>query len=379
MSSRWVLIGIVLWLAAADTAEAQRVALVIGIADYTFSPKLLNPHRDATRLSATLEQLGFAVTTVLDSDLNQFVEGLERFYARAEGAEAALFYYAGHGLQLEGINYLVPRDAQLRSEARVRQEAIALQDIISSLERRSKITLIFLDACRDNPLAEVLQRSLGGGSRSATVARGLAPMSIRNPDMLLVFAAAPGRTASDGAGKNSPFAQALLENIVAPGVDIEVVMKRVTRAVAETTHGDQIPERLSRLTSDFVFSTSGSGASSREFSQASGAYDAQKPSSEATAAGIRQSPDPCIPLAGANGRVMVRAGSIVCAENGIDRAVILKLVPRAVVYSVNGRETTCKPSDLCQFNWDDGPFFRVLISDEFGSGKATTATLVLGR
>jgi len=141
----------------------------------------------------------------------------------------------------------------LRSETRVKQEAVALQDVISAIEKRAKITLVFLDACRDNPLADELQRSMKGRSRSAAIPRGLAPMKIRNPDTLLVFAASPGRTASDGSGQNSPFTTALLNNIDQPGVEVELMMKRVTREVHQATRGEQTPERLSRLTSDFVF------------------------------------------------------------------------------------------------------------------------------
>jgi uncharacterized caspase-like protein len=240
-----------LWSGA---AEARRVALVVGIGYETAaSPRLPNAVRDGEDMAVALAAAGFEVVRPHSGELAALLDALERFYARAQGATAALFYFAGHGIQFENVNYLVPEDAQLRSETRLKQETIALQDIITSLERRNVLTLIFLDACRNNPLAEELQRKSAGTSRSAVVSRGLAPMTVRNPDTLLVFAAAPGKEASDGVGSNSPFTAAMLRNIAEPGVEIELMMKRVTRDVVQETGGEQVPERLSRLTSEFVF------------------------------------------------------------------------------------------------------------------------------
>lgn len=238
-------------LTASSPALAKRVALVVGISDYAHSPRLSNPGNDAREISASLKRMGFEVITALDADLQKLATALDKFYAEANGAEAAVFYFAGHALQVRGANYIVPADAQLRSESRLPLETIELQNIVQAMEKRAQITLTFLDACRDNPLAEALQRSILGDSRSAAVPRGLAPMAIRNPDSLVVFAAAPGKTASDGASINSPFTSAMLRHMETPGDDIELVMKRVTREVHESTRGEQIPERLSRLTSDF--------------------------------------------------------------------------------------------------------------------------------
>lgn len=234
-------------------AAGKRVALVVGMAEYDHCPKLANPRRDAAGMVDVLSALGFHVIPSLDQDLSGLTEALDRFYAEARGAEAALFYYAGHGLQLRGVNYLVPRDARLRSETRLGQETIALQGVVMAMEEKARIALVFLDACRDNPLGDELKRSVAGGERSAAVARGLAPMSIRNPDTMVVFATAPNATAQDGQGGNSPFAGAMLRHLSTPGVEIELMMKRVTRDVVQATGGAQVPERLSRLTSEFVF------------------------------------------------------------------------------------------------------------------------------
>ncbi|MGF1648898.1 MAG: caspase domain-containing protein [Hyphomicrobiaceae bacterium] len=248
-----VLIAISAAVLPATTADAKRVALVIGISEYDHSPPLTNPRNDAIGVSAALRGAGFDVITSIDDTLQDLLVTLERFYAEASGAEAAVFYFAGHGLQFKELNYLIPRDARLRSEATLKYETVALQDVIAAIEQRASITLVFLDACRDNPLAEELQRSIMGRDRSAAVPRGLAAMRIRNPNTLVVFAAEPGRTASDGVGENSPFTAAFLHNIAEPDVDVELLMKRVTRDVHDATGGAQTPERLSKLTSEFVF------------------------------------------------------------------------------------------------------------------------------
>jgi hypothetical protein len=363
-----------LLFAAPQAADARRVALVVGISDYAYSPTLPNPKRDAERMSAALRGLNFEVITSLDNDLAGLIASLEQFYKAADGAEAALFFYAGHGLQLEGVNYLVPKDAQLRSEARVRQETIALQTIISATENRAKITLVFLDACRDNPLAEQLQRSVAGKSRSASVSRGLAPMEIRNPDTLVIFAAAPGKTAADGVGQNSPFTQALLSNIGAPGKDIELVMKHVTKAVAEATRGEQVPERLSKLTSDFFLNETGRAIDTgRAITPAPRPAAVVRVNTPAESAG-------CIPVGSRLTRpVPVRAGSALCAESGGGRALVRKVSSRALVYAVNGVETACKTGDLCQFNWPGAPLFRVQIERGPDGDEVLGAQLVPGK
>lgn len=239
-------------------SAGKRVALVVGESDYVYCPKLTNPRKDAAGMAKSLEEAGFDVVTAIDQDLKELTNSLELFYRKAQGAEAALFYYAGHGLQVRGVNYLIPKEAQLKSEIRLKQEAISLQDVIAAMEEKAQITLAFLDACRDNPLGDELKRSITGSDRSAAVPRGLAPMSIRNPDTMVVFATAPNKTAQDGSGQdgsgqNSPFTEAMIRNMAIPGLEIEHMMKRVSRDVAQATKGEQTPERLSKLTSDFVF------------------------------------------------------------------------------------------------------------------------------
>ncbi|MEL6373259.1 MAG: caspase family protein [Pseudomonadota bacterium] len=281
--------------AGTRAAHAKRVALVVGVAAYTSSPPLANPANDARAMSAALKRYGFDVIVAIDPDLGALTRTLETFYQRAVGADVALFYFAGHGLQLRGTNYLLPTTVALRSEARLLQEAIPLQQVLRAMEERAKISITFLDACRDNPLAERLQRSIFGRSRGAAVPRGLAKVALRTPDTLLVFAAASGKTAADGEGRNSPFTAALLRHMAAPGRDIEVVLKRVTRDVARATRGAQVPERLSRLTSDFVFN------------RAADRFRWTAPPSAGTPTATGPQPKPAPRTSGANTDVCARA------------------------------------------------------------------------
>jgi Caspase domain len=363
-----------------DVAHAKRVALVVGISDYAYSPKLANPGRDAAGMAAALAASGFEVVQSLDQDLGGLLQALEQFYAKTDGAEVALFFFAGHGLQFDGVNYLVPKNAQLRSDTRLKQETIALQDIISSIEKRAGITLVFLDACRDNPLAEELHRSSKGASRSAAVPRGLAPMAIRNPDTLLVFAAAPGRTAADGAGDNSPFTTAILRNIAEPGVEIELMMKRVTRDVVQSTGGEQVPERLSRLTTEFVFHKKpldwNPTTTPAKPPTTSSAGPARTKEAEAKGTGAVASlpkgntVGDCVVLGSRLEKsIPVRVGTQLCSRNGQVRATIEEITSFSVVYSVWGQRSTCRRTEICSFNWDGAPLFNIAVSTSPGGAE----------
>lgn len=229
-----------------------------------------------------------------------------------------------------------------------------------AIQSRAKMALIFLDACRDNPLAEQLQRSAKGASRSAVVARGLAPMTIRNPDTLLVFAAAPGKTASDGVGGNSPFTTSLLQNMAQPGIEIELMLKRVTRDVVQLTKGAQVPERLSRLTSEFVFNAGVNAA------QPPRTAPALLPRAHA----VERAPAPtesanCTSIGSAlPGRVTVRVGSKLCAQEPPDFAEIREIGASWITYAENnGFNKACEVGQLCRFGWTGSPLFAISISD----------------
>jgi uncharacterized caspase-like protein len=240
--------------AGGGLAAERRVAMVVGNADYQRAGKLRNPVNDATDIAASLGALGFEVISAIDRDSREFEEDIETFSKAAQNADVALFYYSGHAMQLGGANYLLPIDFDADTELAVKRQAFNLADIVGQMEASAKVSLVFLDACRNNPLADALHASLGSKGRSAELGRGLARVSGSRPDTMIVFATAPGSIAADGAGRNSPFTQAMLRYLPAPGIEIETMMKRVTSAVAIDTGSRQQPERLSKLTIEFYFS-----------------------------------------------------------------------------------------------------------------------------
>ena len=201
-----ILVGIV-WavLAAPSAAQAdRRVALVIGNSSYSNSSPLRNPKNDANDLAATLKQVGFEVTLGLDLDQRGFGMMIEKFARELEGADVGLLFYAGHALQINEKNYLVSINARLENEFLIASEAIELEPIVRLMELKTQTNLIFLDACRNNPLADNLRRNLAAMKRSANLGRGLARMEPSARDTLIAFAAAPGQEAADGARQEQP-------------------------------------------------------------------------------------------------------------------------------------------------------------------------------
>ncbi len=229
---------------------AKRVALVIGNSAYTHATPLRNPKHDAEAIAAVLEKLGFEVVKGVDLTYAGMRERLRDFAYKLEGAEVSLLFYAGHGLQVHGHNYLAPVDARLKKELDLEFEAMKLSTILAQMERASQTNLVFLDACRDNPLARNLARTMG--TRSASVGRGLARIE-SGVGTLIAFATQPGNVALDGEGRNSPFTAALVEHIETPGLDVALVMRRVRQGVIERTKGAQVPWNNSSLTGSFMF------------------------------------------------------------------------------------------------------------------------------
>lgn len=229
---------------------AKRVALVIGNAAYEHAPPLRNPRNDAQALSVVLMKLGFEVITGVDLKRLQ-LESKVRDFARAiRGADTALLFYAGHGLQVNGQNYLAPIDAKLGDEADLEFEAVRLATIVSQMERERRTNLVFLDACRDNPLAGNLARSMG--TRSVAIGRGLARVE-SGVGTLIAFATQPGNVALDGSGENSPFTESLLKHIETPNLDVALLMRRVREDVMVMTSDRQVPWSNSSLTGSFAF------------------------------------------------------------------------------------------------------------------------------
>lgn len=246
-----LLVPVLLALAAGEARAAGRVALVIGNGAYRHASALRNPGNDARAVSAALRRLGFEVITGLDLDRNGLEQGIRELARRARGADAALFYYSGHGLEVAGRNYLVPVDARLEEPADLSFETLAVDTVLQTIEQSARIGLVFLDACRDNPLARTLARSLGA-SRSGAVGRGLAPMQA-GTGVLLVYATDPGATAADGEGRNSPFTEALLAHLEKPGLEVRQIMTRVRQEVLARTGNRQRPWDSSSFTEDFYF------------------------------------------------------------------------------------------------------------------------------
>ncbi len=235
---------------AAETGK--RIALVIGNGQYEAAGTLPNAVSDARDFGTFLSARGFDADVVIDADRSHLAEAVSLFVRKINMDDVALFYFAGHGMQLRGENYLVATDARLASEFDVAAETLALADVIAAIEKKSKIALFFLDACRNNPLANRLNQEIEGATRSIAT-RGLAPVETESAGSMVAFAAAPGQVASDGSGENSPFTTALISHLAGPGLEIGTAFKRVIRDV---TDGKQSPQILSSLALEFYFNTS---------------------------------------------------------------------------------------------------------------------------
>lgn len=228
----------------------RRVALVVGNSAYEHTATLRNPKNDAEAMTARLERLGFEVFGGTDLDRRRLVESLIRFGRAAEQADVALFFYAGHGLQVDGQNYLVPVDAMVEFEAEIDISLVSLSQIMQQLERGSRTNLVFLDACRDNPFAKELARSMNRAAVS--LSKGLGRVQ-SGSGTFIAFATQPDAVASDGTGANSPFTAALLRHIDRPGQSISDLMIDVRNEVMAETGGKQVPWDSSSLTGRFSF------------------------------------------------------------------------------------------------------------------------------
>jgi hypothetical protein len=225
----------------------KRVAFVVGNGAYKNVPALPNPAVDAKSMAKLLRNVGFEVVEGSNLSRDKMTEKLLDFGKKAEAADVAVFYYAGHGIAVNGTNYLLPIDADLKSEMDVKLGAAINIDL--TLEQTmgdAKVKLVFLDACRDNPFAAKIRSAKA--TRSANVQTGLAEMK-SGEGTLLAFATGPGQTALDGeAGTNSPFTRALLANIAQPGVEIQQAMTKVRAQVNDETVKNQLPWGHTNLT-----------------------------------------------------------------------------------------------------------------------------------
>ena len=227
----------------------ERIALVIGNSQYANVPRLYNVGRDATDVSSALERIGFKVTQVRNADYGQMRSALQKFGADAGGADIALIYYAGHGIEVENKNYLVPIDARLQSDRDVDFETIPLALVEGAVSGAKTLRMVVLDACRNNPFAVEMAlssptRSIGRGLSAVEPARGV----------LIAYSAKGGSLAKDvGDGRNSPFASAFIEYLDDPGLDVGFMFRKISDAVMRSTNNQQEPFVYGRLPGDPVY------------------------------------------------------------------------------------------------------------------------------
>lgn len=234
----------------ARAGAPKRVALVIGNSAYQHAGTLTNPKNDAADVAATLRKLGFAVIDAFDLNKAALDRKVRDFAAALRGAEAGLFFFAGHGLQVAGQNYLVPVDAELKTASALDFEMVRLDIVQRVMESETNTNIIFLDACRDSPLARNLARALG--TRSGEVGRGFAPV-VSGVGTLISFSTQPGNVALDGAGRNSPFAGALAKRLVGTKDDLSAILIDVRNDVMLETQNKQVPWEHSALRGRFYF------------------------------------------------------------------------------------------------------------------------------
>jgi hypothetical protein len=229
-------------------AAEQRVALVIGNGGYWSAPELRNSRNDADDISAQLKQLGFTVIDGRDLDRSSMQSALGRFAQRLKGADAGLVYYSGHGLQINGQNFLVPVDLKYDNGTFTPFELVKVDDVVDALGYTDGVRLLVLDACRDNPFASSLPQNKG--TRGAGTTRGLAKIE-RSQGMLIAYSTQPNAVAADGTGRNSPFTAALVRELQVPGLEVATVFRRVAVNVNRETAGAQTPELSVSLLGDF--------------------------------------------------------------------------------------------------------------------------------
>ena len=237
--------------ATARAIVQRRVALVIGNSAYRYTPKLANPRNDAADIAAALRKLGFQVIEGFDLDKVAFERKIRDFAASLQGADVAVFFYAGHGLQVSGHNHLVPIDAQLTTISALDFETVRLDLVHRTMEREAKTNILFFDACRDNPLSRNLARAMG--TRSAEVGLGLTAVET-GVGTLISFSTQPGKVALDGKGHNSPFSGALVRHLGTSSDDLSAILIAVRNDVMKETDGKQVPWEHSALTGRFYFS-----------------------------------------------------------------------------------------------------------------------------
>jgi uncharacterized caspase-like protein len=244
---RYALLLVAVLFGSPATAQT-RVALVIGNGAYRHVPALPNTLNDANDVAASLTRLGFAVRRLNDAGFDQMRRGLLDFGKAARNAEMAVVFFAGHGMEMGGENWLVPVDAELKNDLDTEQEAISLRNVVPTVSAAAKLGLVVLDACRNNPFVAKMQRT----AASRAVGRGLARVEPTG-SVLIAFAARDGTVAEDGTSRNSPFTAALLRHLETPGLEINFLFRRVRDDVIADTGRRQEPFVYGSLSKEEIY------------------------------------------------------------------------------------------------------------------------------
>ena len=251
----WIaaLYSLVLLTCSISVAKAdRRVALVVGNSNYSNSSLFLsNPKNDATDVAAALRGVGFEVLQVIDANKRDLDLNMAKFARLAIDADAALFYYAGHAVQYQGRNYLMPTDAEVEDEISFRYQMTPLDDVRAALDRGDGVKIVILDACRNNPIVNALRKKKKGDSRAVDAVRGGLAKIDKAQGMVVAYSTAADEVAADGDGRNSPFTAAFLKLLKVPGLEIEQLFRRVAADVNATTGGRQRPETYVSLLSNY--------------------------------------------------------------------------------------------------------------------------------
>jgi uncharacterized caspase-like protein len=235
---RFLLAAAMLFAVGQPAFAEKRVALVIGNAVYQNAPRLPNPVNDGATVAATLKDAGFdVVDSRHDLSAADTRRALRDFADRARDADIAVVYYAGHGIEVDGANYLIPVDAKLERDTDVYDEALSLDRVLLAIEPAKKLRLVILDACRDNPFSKTMKRTIA----TRAIGQGLAKIEPTSPNMLIAYSAKAGSTAADGDGKNSPFTTSLSRHLPTPGLDVRRAFGFVRDDVLKTTNNRQEP------------------------------------------------------------------------------------------------------------------------------------------
>ena len=245
-------------------ASDSRFALVIGNSEYQYASPLKNPKNDSSDIAATLDALYFETMLLQNATKQQIETEVEKFLEKLKQEDGVgLFYYAGHGVQLQGDNYLVPVETQAGTDQQIKNQSFNIANLLSGMRKLKTATnIIILDACRDNPFKNIAK----AGSRSASPinSRGLKNKNIPKldtglsklnapPNTLIAFATAPGRVAQDGYGRNSPYTNQLIKSMQRSGLSVAQVFRQVRASVVSKTKGEQVPWESSSLIEDFYF------------------------------------------------------------------------------------------------------------------------------